>query len=311
MRLQQCALGNTHVHQVVKTVIEGDVRVHHVDREGAEEHLEHILIEEEVHGALRLRVGAIEIENRLATLAPQRALDAIRPHAHAVIAEIVLKLPRLLGDDHLDDVLHGVVVALQHNVHGAVQDLVAKTLGKLPHAFRGGVAGRNQRIQIEAVPLRRTHVVQDEFENVLLQLALLVQLGRRDADTFLEDRRRLDGDGAGYHAAVVRHVTEHRRPGDVASILEDRHQHNPVRQVRHRRIAHIGVVGEDDVSLLELVVVGGHKRPDEGTELPHDHLAVAVGDHGKQSPCSRIPGDMAVRNSTASISSRAFAGRSR
>jgi hypothetical protein len=27
---------------------------------------------------------------------------------------------------------------------------------------------------------------------------------------------------------------------------------------------------------------------------------------GKQSPCSRIPGDMAVRNSTASISSRAL-----
>jgi hypothetical protein len=119
-------------------------------------------------------------------------------------------------------------------------------------AFRGGVAGGNQRIQIEAVPLRRAHVVQDEFENVLLQHALLVQLGRRDADTFLVDRRRVDRHRAGYHAAVVRHVTEHRRPGDVASILEDRHQHNPVRQVRHRRVAQVRVVGEDDVSLLDL-----------------------------------------------------------
>jgi hypothetical protein len=87
LRLEQCALGNTHVHQIVETVIEDDVRVHHVDREGAEEHLEHIFIEEEVHGALRLGIGAIEIENRLAAFAPQRALDAIRPHAHAVVAE--------------------------------------------------------------------------------------------------------------------------------------------------------------------------------------------------------------------------------
>jgi hypothetical protein len=149
-------------------------------------------------------------------------------------------------------VLHGVVVALQHHVHGRGQDLVAKTLGKLHAALRRGVAGRYQRIEIEAVPLRRTHVVQDQLEQSLLQLAALVQLGRRYADSLLKDRGRLDGDGPGYHAAVIRHVAEHRRPGDMPSILEYRHQHHPVRQVRHRGVAHVGIVGEDDITLLDL-----------------------------------------------------------
>ena len=279
LRLQQRAFRDAHVDEVVKTVVEDDLRVDHVDREGAEEHLEHVLVEEEVHRALCLGVGALEIEDGHVPFSPQFAGDLVGPHAHAVVAQVVLELPRLLRNEHLDDVLHGVVVALQHDVHGAGEHLVTEALGDVRNAPRGGLAGGHQRVEVETVPLRRAHVVQDQLEDVLLQHALLVQFGGRDADAFLVDRGRLDGDGARHHATVVGHVSEHGRPGDVAAVLEDRHQHDPVRQVRHGRVAHVRIVGEDDVALLEFIVVDRHERPDEGPELADDHLAVAVGNH--------------------------------
>ena len=40
-----------------------------------------------------------------------RTLDSVGPHSHAVIADVVLKLPWLFWNEHFDDVLHGVVVA--------------------------------------------------------------------------------------------------------------------------------------------------------------------------------------------------------
>jgi hypothetical protein len=58
LRLEQRALGDAHVDQVVEAVVEDDLRIHDVDREGAEEHLEHVFVEEEVHRALGLRIRA-------------------------------------------------------------------------------------------------------------------------------------------------------------------------------------------------------------------------------------------------------------
>jgi uncharacterized protein YyaL (SSP411 family) len=77
--------------------------------------------------------GSVPAKSKIAVLPSRhrRQLDAVGPHAHAVVAEIVLELARLLGDEHLDDVLHGVVVALQHHVHRRYQHLVAETLGEL------------------------------------------------------------------------------------------------------------------------------------------------------------------------------------
>ncbi len=74
-------------------------------------------------------------------------------------------------------------------------------------------------------------------------------------------------------------MAEHRRPGDVAAVLEYRHQYDPVRQVRDGRIAHVRVVRQDDVAFLDLAVIRLHERADERAELADDHLALRVGDH--------------------------------
>jgi hypothetical protein len=74
-------------------------------------------------------------------------------------------------------------------------------------------------------------------------------------------------------------VAEHRRPGDDAAVLVDRHQHQPVVQVADGAVHRVRVVGEEDVALLHRAVVALHEAPDERAELTDDHLAVEVGDH--------------------------------
>ena len=281
LRLEQRALGDAHIDKIVEPVVEHDLRVHHVNREGAEEHLEHVFVEKEIHRTARLGVGAGKIEDGRRAFAPQAALDAIGPHAHAVIAEIVFELARLLGDKLLDDVLHRVVVALEHHRHGGGQHLVAEALGEFDAAPRRGVTGGHQGVEIEAVPLRRAHIVQNEFEQFRLQLAAPVQLDRRYANALLINRGRFDGDRAGHHAAVIGHMPEHGRPGDVPPVLKHGNQHHPVRQVRHGRVTAVRVVGQNHVALFDVALVGVQKRTDKRAELSDHHLAVAVGNHGE------------------------------
>ena len=49
LRLQQRAFGNSHVYQVIEAVVEHDLRIHDVDRERTEEHLEHVFVQVEIH----------------------------------------------------------------------------------------------------------------------------------------------------------------------------------------------------------------------------------------------------------------------
>ena len=164
------------------------MRIHHVNREGTEEHLEHVFVQVEVHGALRLRVGSVEVEMRNVAFTPHFALDLVRAHTHAVVAQVILEYARLFRDEVLNDELHGVVVALQHDVHRAEEDVVAEPVGDLATALGSRLTGCDQRVQIEAVPGRGPHVVQDEFENVFLQHARRKSYGRENPS----DRADLD-----------------------------------------------------------------------------------------------------------------------
>ena len=52
--------------QIVEAVVEQDLRIEQIDGEGAEEHLEHFFVQQEVDRGERLRIAAVEVEDRLA-----------------------------------------------------------------------------------------------------------------------------------------------------------------------------------------------------------------------------------------------------
>ena len=226
-------------------------------------------------------IGSGKVKDRFIALSPKRALDLIGTHAHTVVANVVLELTRLFRDEHTNNVLHGVVVALQHRIHGRVQDVITKALCQLDHPLGCGVTGSNQSVQIEAVPLRRSHVVQNELEEIFLQHPLFVELGRRNTDAFLENCCRLNRNRARHHAAVVGHMAKHRRPCDVTAIPKDGYQHHPIGKVRYCGITKVRIVCEDDVTLFDLGVVGAQERADKRAKLSHDHLPFDIGNHGE------------------------------
>ena len=117
-RLQQRARRNAHVDVVVEAVVEHDLRIEDVDHVDADEHLEHFFVEEEVDRAFRLRIGAVEVEDQHVAVAPHLARHLVRPHAEAVVADVVLEVEGLvLAHGVADEVQHGAPVALQQLAH--------------------------------------------------------------------------------------------------------------------------------------------------------------------------------------------------
>ncbi len=89
------------------------------------------------------------------------------------------------------------------------------------------------------------------------------------------------GSDPGQRPAGIHLVAEHARPPDELAVEEDRDQHQPVVDVGDRPAALVGVAREDDVALFDGVVPGLHHLVDVGAELPDDHPALGVGDHGE------------------------------
>ena len=90
--LRMRARRNAHLDQIVEAVVEQDLRVEHLDHVDAEEHLEHFFVQQKVDRGDRLRIGAVEIEDRLVAFAPQRAGDLVGPVAHAVVVDLVFEV---------------------------------------------------------------------------------------------------------------------------------------------------------------------------------------------------------------------------
>ena len=64
--------------------------------------------------------------------------------------------------------------------------------------------------------------MQNEFQNVFLQHVILVNLGRRHADTFLKNLPRIGWQAARDLTANIRHVPEHRGIADQPTVFENR-----------------------------------------------------------------------------------------
>ena len=280
-RLDQRTRRNAHFHQVIEAVVEQDLRVEDHDHVHAGEHLEHFLVQQEVDRGHRLRVRAREIEDALLAFAPHRAGDLVRTHAEAVVADVVFEVLLRLGHRATDQLAHRALVALEHRVHRRIEHVVAKALGDLDAADAGGTQRGRDRVEVREVPVRQAAVVQHDLQHVVVQLAGLVDLDRRNDHAVFIDRRAVRGQRARDLAADVRHVTEHGRPGDDAATLVDRHQHQPVVGVADRAVHRIRIRRQEDVALFHRAFVTLHEAPDERAELADDHLAFQVSDHRK------------------------------
>jgi histidinol dehydrogenase len=78
-----------------------------------------------------------------------------------------------------------------------------------------------------------------------------------------------------------------------------------------RAVHGVRVVRQEHIALLHGAVVALQEAMDERAELANDHLAVEVRDQRKLVVLLANAGDIAVRNSTVSISKRALRRRFR
>jgi hypothetical protein len=69
LRLEQRALRDAHLHQVVEAVVEQDLRVEHHDHEHAAEHLEHLFVERKLIEPMDC--GSVPSKSKI-TLSPSR-----------------------------------------------------------------------------------------------------------------------------------------------------------------------------------------------------------------------------------------------
>src|SRR5918998_2808792 len=100
LRAQHRAVGDVDLNDVGVAVVEEDGRVNGGDQEHPSEHLEHLLVEEEVHGAWDLLVRAGPVEVQSVALAPHGELELYGTVAETVVVCVVLQLESLvLGDE--------------------------------------------------------------------------------------------------------------------------------------------------------------------------------------------------------------------
>ena len=142
------------------------MRIEQIDRERTKEHLEHVFAEIKIDRALGLWIGTCKVEDCNIAFAPKFARDLVRALANAVVTDVVLKVLRLLRNDHVDDGAHCLEVSIEHDLHGRVKRVVAEALSNLDTALASRATCRDQCVQVKAVPLGRAHVVQDQLEHI-------------------------------------------------------------------------------------------------------------------------------------------------
>ena len=276
--LQQRPFGDVYFHQVVESVVEQDLWVENHDHVNPGEHLEHLLVEEEVYGAHRLRICALEIEINRFAFAPHRAGDLVRAHSHAVVADVILEVLFLFGYGIHDQLAHRVLVAIEQFLECRKVDVIAETPGDFDATLFCCAAGSNNRVEVRQVPVRQAAVVQDNVQHSFLQFPAAVDFGGRHHYAFFIDLPGIGGQRTGHLAADIGHVSEHRGPGQQATVLVDRQQHQPVVDVADCTVTGIRVVGQENISLFDRAIKALQETVDKGSELPDDHLAVKIRD---------------------------------
>jgi hypothetical protein len=222
-----------------------------------------------VVGDLVARDGHLDVD-RDQRLGPGRVLvDEVggRPGA-------VRKLRHLLPGEALDIVL-ALLEGRQHGVLAVLVDQFEEALLAEPR-------GLALREEIAHGVVAGAGVPDDHLDHVQEQLALGPDAHRRDPEALAEVALRVDVEGAGCRAADVRPVAIRLGEGDELAFDEHRPDDAHVAEMR---AAGIGVVGDEDVARVDVVLeavddrlAGKMQRADMDRDVTRPlHHRVALG----------------------------------
>ena len=278
-RIEQSPLGHDDFEDVVESFVEQNVRIEGHDHVDAEEQLAQAFVNVEIHRTIGLGVGSGPVEDRDVAAAVNREMQLERAVAAPVIVDIVGEGHRLLGDVLVDQLLHGVARAVEQLLAGLLVDAGAEAIAEFADAGRRRLAACDQRTQIRPVRLGRSGVVQHDVHDTTVENALLVDLDRRDAQTFFPYGPGIARHRAGNLPADIDHMAEDRGEADELLLVEDRQHHAPVVQVRDRAGAGIRIVPDEDIAVMDVVTIGRDDAWNVGSELTDDHASAIVADH--------------------------------
>ena len=281
LRMQQRAVRDARVDQIVEPVVEQNLRIIDHDEIDTDEHLEHAGVEVEVDRSERLRVGAGPVEHGPVALAPDGQLHLVRAVPQPVVVDVVLERLRLGRDVPPDQRLYRAVGAVEQGLAGRQIGVAPEPLAEFLHALFRGLAAGHDAHQVGAVHGRDADVVENQVQNALVEHASLEQFDGRDAQPLAEDGRRVGRKRARQRSADVHLMPEHGRPADEFVAVEDRHEHQKIVDMRNGAPAQVRIVEQDDVAGIQRLVETLHHLADVGAELPDDHAPVRVADHGK------------------------------
>ena len=211
-RFEQGTFRNTHLNQVIKTVVEHDLGIKDHDHEDAGKHFEHFFVQVEINRSRGLGVGSLKIEYYLVVLPPHGAGDFVRTHAHAVVTHVIFEINLVFGDSIYYELCHGAVISVQQLIHGRTKHIITKTRSHFYTAFRRRPAGGDNRVKIAAVPVWKAAVMEDQVEYVLLQYIFFEYLDRWYNNAFFIDLPGVGRKAARHLAAYIRHMSEHGCP---------------------------------------------------------------------------------------------------
>ncbi len=207
-RLEDRALLDADVEQVVEAFVEQDLGVEDHDQVGPDHHLHHPLVQVEVDRPRRLRRGAVEVEHGALALPPHRQLDAERAVALAVVVDEILEGLRRLRDLLHDQALHRAASAFEQRVAGGEVRVPPEPVAELEDPLLADRGGRAQGHHVRDGRLRRARVPGQHLDERPVQLAAVVELHGRKADALLVDRPHLDAHRPERAAADVEQVAE-------------------------------------------------------------------------------------------------------
>ena len=205
-----------------------------------------------------LGVRAGQVDRDVVALDDDLRLD---PQPHVAVAAVVVEPGRrrdVLAVGQLRDLGAQALLGVVHPVVGRRHaDVGPVLLEQAVEAVAAEDAGGHHRVHVAAVHGLRAHVVEDHLVEVLVEDALVVPL-EPVVDLGLGVHVEGVGVDARIRAADVEHVGGHGREADQLALPQDRHRDGDVRRVRG---AQVGVVVDDHVTLLELLLLDALEEP--------------------------------------------------
>jgi hypothetical protein len=205
----------------------------------------------------RARAGHVEGESvaLLGHLHP----DGERLVDHAVAVDLRRALVHTVGN--IGDLgAHLAFGAMAHLGDRLVHHLGAVAIDQCGQPHLAGRQRGGLRLDVADALVGNADVGHDDRQDLLVHLALLPELHRRQAKTFLLDLGGAGGKAARHHAADIRPVACVGEPGEDLALVEERLHEAHIHQMR---AAQIGIVDDEDVAWIDLAgIVGFHTLDD-------------------------------------------------